>query len=112
MAKDVKPTAKDSKPAPKETKPAVKETKTAPKEEKSIARTNAKPNFFQRMADSVKRYFSETSGELRKVNWPTRREATYLTVVVLVVTSIMAIILGTADWVFSKLFELILQLPI
>jgi preprotein translocase subunit SecE len=80
------------------------------KESKSLVKE--KPNFWQRMVERTRRYIAETSGELRKVNWPTRREAGYLTVVVLVVTSIMAIILGTADWVFSKIFEWILTLPV
>jgi len=100
VAKEVKPAAKETKPAPKENK-----------EEKSITRAS-KPSFFQRTADSIKRYVNETVGELRKVSWPTRREAWYLTIVVLVVTSIMAVVLGTFDYLFSKLFELILKLPL
>ncbi len=41
-----------------------------------------------------KRYFKETRAEVRKVHWPTRREARSLTTVVLVVTIIMTIFLG------------------
>ena len=100
MAKEVKPVAKETKPAPKETK-----------EEKSVTRAS-KPNFFERMVSSVKRYFNETSGELRKVSWPTRREAWYLTVMVLIVTAVMAIVLGAFDYLFSKIFEWILTLPL
>ena len=40
------------------------------KEEKSVVAEQ--PNCIQR-------YFSETIGELRKVTWPTRKEATNLT---------------------------------
>jgi preprotein translocase subunit SecE len=104
--------AKETKAETKETKPVVKETKPAPKEskeEKSPSR-NARPNFFKRTSDSIKRYFSETIGELRKVNWPTRREAWYLTGVVLVVTAFMSALLGTFDYLFSKIFEYILKL--
>ncbi len=100
MAKEVKPVAKETKPAPKENK-----------EEKSITRAS-KPNFFQRTGDSIKRYVNETIGELRKVSWPTRREAWSLTVMVLIVTAIMAIILGAFDYLFSKIFEWILTLPL
>lgn len=97
----------------KETKPvAVKEAKPvekAAKEEKSIVK---KPNFFERMVERIRRYFGETSGELRKVSWPTRREAWYLTIVVLIVTGIMAIILGGFDFIFSKFFEWLFALPV
>ena len=100
MAKEVKPEAKETKPAPKTTK-----------EEKNVTRVS-KPNFFERALGGFKHYINETVGELRKVSWPTRREAWYLTVVVLIVTGIMSIVLGTFDYLFSKIFEWILQLPL
>ncbi len=42
----------------------------------------------------VKRYFKETRAEVRKVHWPTRKEARGLTTVVLVITIVMTIFLG------------------
>ncbi len=54
------------------------------------------------------RYLKETRAELRKVTWPTRREATNLTLIVLAVTFVMAVLLGAVDFVFTKLFELII----
>lgn len=89
---------------------AKEENKIEKKEEKSV--TRSKPNFFQRTGERIRNYFAETRGELRKVSWPTRREALYLTGVVLVVTAIMAILLGTFDYIFSKMFEWILTLPL
>jgi preprotein translocase subunit SecE len=56
----------------------------------------------------IVRYFKETRAELRKVTWPTRQEATNLTLIVLAVTFAMAVILGAVDFVFTKLFELII----
>lgn len=53
-------------------------------------------------------FYRETVGELRKVTWPTPQEAWYLTRVVLAVLVAMAIVLGTLDFVFSKLITLIL----
>ncbi len=54
----------------------------------------------------VKRYFKETRAEVRKVHWPTRKEARNLTTVVLVITVIMTIFLGLVvsplTAVFSK----------
>ena len=40
------------------------------------------------------RYFKETRAEVRKVHWPTRKEAQNLTIIVLVITIIMTIFLG------------------
>jgi len=53
----------------------------------------------------IQRYFRETLGELRKVKWPTTKEAWHLTRIVLMVLVVMSIILGTLDFVFSKLIE-------
>ncbi len=51
--------------------------------------------------NAVTRYFRETWAELKKVRWPTRKEATNLTMVVLVVMIGMAILLGLMDFIFS-----------
>ena len=56
----------------------------------------------------VIKYLKETRAELKKVNWPSRQEATNLTLIVIAVTTFMALLLGTIDYVFAKLFELIL----
>ena len=70
----------------------------AKKEEKSVARKQ--PN-------AIQRYFTETIAELRKVSWPTRKEATNLTIVVLVVTLSMSALLGFLDFIFSRFFALL-----
>ncbi|MGQ9600537.1 MAG: preprotein translocase subunit SecE [Anaerolineae bacterium] len=56
----------------------------------------------------VVRYFRETWFELKKVSWPTRSEAVNLTLIVIVVTTFLALVLGLMDWVFSSLFGLFL----
>jgi preprotein translocase subunit SecE len=48
-------------------------------------------------------YISEIVNELKKVVWLTRREVTYLTALVLIVTIIAGIILGALDFGFSEL---------
>jgi preprotein translocase SecE subunit len=55
------------------------------------------------------RYFKETRAEVRKVHWPSRKDARSLTTVVLVVTIIMTIFLGLivsplASWLAGELF--------
>ncbi len=57
--------------------------------------------------NAIRRYFTETVGELRKVSWPTRKEATNLTIVVLVVTLGMSAILGLLDFIFTRFFALL-----
>ena len=56
----------------------------------------------------VIKYLKETRAELKKVNWPSRQEATNLTLIILAVTTFMALLLGLIDYIFAKLFELIL----
>jgi preprotein translocase subunit SecE len=53
-------------------------------------------------------FIGETISELRKVVWPTRQEATYLTTIVIVVTVVVAIILWVIDVGFSEMMNVIL----
>jgi preprotein translocase subunit SecE len=55
-----------------------------------------------------KRWWRETVGELRKVTWPTPREAWRLTKIVLLVMVIMGAVLGGLDFMFTKLVGLVL----
>ena len=58
----------------------------------------------------IVRYYRETVGELKKVVWPTREEALRLTRIVLIVISVMAVILGTADYLFGELMRFVISL--
>jgi len=51
----------------------------------------------------IKRWWKETIGELRKVNWPTPKQAWRLTKIVIVVILIMGALLGGLDFVFTRL---------
>jgi preprotein translocase subunit SecE len=53
--------------------------------------------------NAMQRFFRETTGELKKVSWPTRAEALRLTWIVIGVLIIMALFLGAVDWVGSWL---------
>jgi len=61
----------------------------------------------RRQPNAVQRFYRETTGELRKVAWPTRREATNLTMIVVVVIIAMVLILGSLDLFFSWLLTLV-----
>lgn len=70
----------------------------------------AKAKASKRRGNFIVRYFKEASTELRKVNWPTRKEATRLTVIVLVVVAVMSSFLAVLDFLFAKFFSFIFTL--
>jgi preprotein translocase subunit SecE len=70
-----------------------------------MARTATK----RKKGNIVTRFLRETRSELRKVVWPTRREAVNMTAIVLGVTILMAAGLGVVDWLFTKIFSLIVR---
>ncbi|RLD03496.1 MAG: preprotein translocase subunit SecE [Chloroflexota bacterium] len=47
--------------------------------------------------------------ELRKVSWPTKKEAISLTKLVIIVIFAVGVFLGMADFIFSRLFGFILS---
>ena len=51
------------------------------------------------------RFIGETVAELKKVVWLTRREAMYLTALVLIVAVAVGAVLGAIDYVFSFLID-------
>lgn len=51
----------------------------------------------------IKRWWKETIGELRKVNWPTPKQAWRLTKIVIVVIILMGALLGGLDFAFTRL---------
>jgi preprotein translocase subunit SecE len=58
--------------------------------------------------NAIQRYFRETLGELRKVNWPTWPEAKRLTGLVLLVMLIVGIFLAGVDYLSGALINLAL----
>ncbi len=64
----------------------------------------------KKKSNPVTRYFRDTSAELKKVTWPTRQEATKLTIIVLIVVGFMSALLGTLDYIFSRLMGFIISL--
>ena len=69
----------------------------------------ASPKGRKRKENAIVRYLKETRAELRKVTWPSREEAVNLTLIVVAVTAAMAAFLGAVDYLFSKLFGLIIR---
>ena len=88
--KSLLPTRGAAAPA-KPARPVKKETKVA---------SPAKDNRFVR-------WWRETESELRKVVWPTRKEWTNLTLIVVATTGIVGVFLGMVDFIFERLILLI-----
>ena len=67
-----------------------------------------KYNTARKRENVVQRLIRETLGELRKVSWPTRQEATNLTIVGLIVIIAMSTFLGVLDFLYTRFFVLVL----
>ena len=57
---------------------------------------------------TVANFMIAAEGELKKVNWSSRKEVAVSTLVVIVVVFMMAALLGTTDLVFSMVFRRLL----
>lgn len=53
-------------------------------------------------------FFKETIAELRKVTWPTRREATRLTILVIIISVVVGLVLGAVDLGLTQLSSKVL----
>jgi preprotein translocase subunit SecE len=58
--------------------------------------------------NAIQRYFRETTGELRKVSWPTWPEARRLTWLVLLVMLTVGLFLAFVDYLSRGLLNLVL----
>lgn len=76
----------------------------------SKPRTSPKPGARRRQEHAIVRYFRQTWAELHKVQWPTRSEATNLTLIVLAVTVAMSAFLGVVDWLSALFFTLLIDI--
>ncbi|MGD9567319.1 MAG: preprotein translocase subunit SecE [Sedimentibacter sp.] len=66
-------------------------------------RENEKPKFTARVSN----YFKGVRSELKKVNWPSKKELTNYTVVVLATTFAMTLVIWGLDLIFQNLVALI-----
>jgi len=58
------------------------------------------------MFNRLKSYLQESWIELRRVNWPTRKEAINLTLVVIIFSIIVMVFLGVLDGLFGYLIKI------
>ncbi len=55
--------------------------------------------------EKIIRFLQEAKVELSRVNWPTQKELIQYTVVVVVISFVVAVFLGSLDLLFSKIVE-------
>jgi preprotein translocase subunit SecE len=61
----------------------------------------------QKATTRMKNYFKGVKSELKKVNWPTRKELINYTVVVLATVGVMVVVIWGLDLVFENIIGLI-----
>jgi preprotein translocase subunit SecE len=61
------------------------------------------------MANKVTKFFSEAKAELNKVTWPTKDEVKGSTLVVIVLTGLLAGFIFVFDTIFSRLITFLIK---
>lgn len=75
------------------------------KQEKNLTEIQTgEPNFFQKTVD----FLTEVKVELKKVTWPTRKQVTGTTIVVIIFVFVVAAFLGLFDFGLAKLVQVVL----
>lgn len=57
------------------------------------------------MINKIKLFFEESRRELKRVNWPTRKETIRYTLFVIGISLVVAAYLGLLDFIFVQLLE-------
>ena len=73
-------------------------------EKKSVDIRTGEPNVFQKSIE----FLREVQVELKKVTWPTRKQTTGTTIVVIIFVFVVAAFLGLFDLGLSKLVQVVL----
>jgi preprotein translocase subunit SecE len=55
--------------------------------------------------DKIKNYLIDSYRELKKVTWPTKKETTNHTILIITISLGMAVFLGSLDYFFSWVLE-------
>ena len=61
------------------------------------------------MIGRIRRYFSESYSELKKVTWPTREHVRNLTLAVFVISAIFGVYIAFFDFVWTQVLVLITE---
>lgn len=55
--------------------------------------------------NALVKYFRDTAAELKQVSWPTQQQAVFYTILVIVISVLVALYLGAFDYLFSRLIN-------
>lgn len=58
------------------------------------------------MVNKILQFFVEAKAEMLKVNWPTKKQTTNYTLLVIAVSIAVAGFLGGLDWIFSYILKI------
>ncbi len=56
--------------------------------------------------EKVTKYFRDTAAEMKHVKWPTSTQAAIYTVLVIAISTIVALLLSGFDYVFTNLLQM------
>jgi len=83
--------------------------KAGSKGSKGKSKSTRRDKSGRRKENAIARYFRQTWAELKKVRWPSRREALNLTIIVLSVTVAMSAFLGIVDRLAGLFFSFLIN---
>jgi len=108
-------TKKREKPSGSTTSPGNEGTSTPANQQgkanvrsKIASKVTASPADRENFVQKGLLFFREVRSELKKVTWPTRKQAAGFTVVVIVLVFIISAFLGVVDFGLSKLVQIVL----
>ncbi len=78
-------------------------TDKAKQEKKPEKKKDSKPGFFAR----VSKWFKDMKGELKKVQWPTKKQTINNTVIVIICVIVVGIVIGAFDFIAGRAIEAI-----
>lgn len=61
------------------------------------------------MQKSPVKFLKEVKSELKQVTWPTKKDVTRLTSIVVAISLVVGVYIGILDYVFTKLIQLVVK---
>ncbi len=62
------------------------------------------------MANKITNFLQQTKAELKKVTWPTKDQTVKLTIVVILISLVVSLYLGSLDYIFNKLLKYVVEI--
>ena len=59
--------------------------------------------------DQLTKYFRDTAAEMKQVSWPTQQQAVFYSLLVIVISSFVALYVGAFDYIFSQAINFVVN---